>query len=155
MDPTKKLLSFDDIKKADDRKITPFEAPEWGGWVHCRVMTSPDRDAYDRESATLRERAGGSDKYAAMENWRARLTRRTLCDAEGNLLVKTPADFAALCERSQVVLDRFADLALDLNEMTAEAVKRRAGKSEAPTSGEPGSGSPAGSAAPSTTSSPS
>lgn len=151
MEPVKDL-TFEDIAAADDLRVTPFDAPEWGGRVYCRVMSPTDRDAYERESLALAE-ASGDKKLGRMENFRARITRRTLCDARGNLLVKTAAQMAVLERKSGLVIDRFTDLAMELNEMTAEAVKRRAGKSETSPSGGPGSGSPSGSADPSPTSS--
>jgi hypothetical protein len=90
-------LTKSQIIAANDGQPLEVEVPEWGGSVFIRVMTVGERDAYENEW-TL-------SKIRGMENFRAKLLQRTLCDANGVLLF-TAGELDALAAKSAAVCDR-------------------------------------------------
>lgn len=106
-------LTRDAILAINDTALTSVEVPEWGGKVYVRPMSGRDRDAYDMEMVN----SGGK-----IENIRARVAVRVVCDADGNLLFK-PEDADALGKKSAKALDRIYSAMENTSKTTAEGVE--------------------------------
>lgn len=94
--------------------------PEWGSTVYVRVMSGFERDAYEADLL--------SNKDKRLENMRARLLVRCACDANGNLLF-TPEDADALGAQNWQALDRLAAAAQKLNRLSDAAIEEIKGNS--------------------------
>lgn len=141
--------------EAQDRRLDPVEAKEWGfesGELFGGVMSGTDRDSFDTEGAALRA-AEPESKLAGSRNFRARALVRSLFDAQGQR-VFSDADATSLGMKSSVVLDRLYDAIGPKNGLMAEDVEKLAGKSASSgPSGAPGSGTPSPTESPSPSSS--
>ena len=97
-------LSAQQILEAQDQRIEEVKAPEWGGSVYVKAMSSLDRDRYEKE-------VQGS---GVPDNFRAKLAVLTVCDEAGNLLF-TKDQATLLGEKSAKVLDRIFSKIMELN----------------------------------------
>jgi hypothetical protein len=109
------------ILSANDARIEKVPVPEWGFDVWVRSMTSADRDAF--EAAALSEKDRG--KRVSMENFRARLAARTVCDADGTLLF-SEHDVTELGKKSAAAMDRIFGVAARINGMSNKDVEELA-----------------------------
>lgn len=94
---------------------------EDGDFVYVRQMTARERDEYE-QSLVLRtkDNKGRYDYDMRLENFRAKLAVRTLCDKDGTLLLK-PGDFATLGgSMSARRMERIVNEAQRLNAITEE-----------------------------------
>ncbi len=105
-------LSRDAILNINDTALVQVDVPEWGGAVYVRPMSGRDRDAYDLEMV----QAGGK-----IENMRARIAVRVVCDADGNLMFK-PEDADALGKKSAKALDRIYAAMESTSKTTADGI---------------------------------
>lgn len=110
-----KVLSAEDILKAEDRRLESVDVPEWGGRVFVRTMDGVERDQFDAASL-------GPDDKTELANYRARLVAATACDEAGELLFSA-GQVAALGKKSSAALIRVFVKAQDLNLMGGEAAK--------------------------------
>lgn len=94
--------------------------PELGGTVYVRVMSGLERDAYEADLL--------SNKDKRLENMRARLLVRCACDATGQLLFK-PEDADALGAQTWQALDRLAAAAQRLNRLSDASIEEIKGNS--------------------------
>jgi hypothetical protein len=99
----------DQILSAADRPTRAVEVPEWGCTVHVRTMSAADRERIET----------GGDK----DRWRERLLAACLTDDQGAPIF-TPADAAALSEKSGPVIVRLARVAIDLNAIGEDQVEQ-------------------------------
>jgi CO/xanthine dehydrogenase FAD-binding subunit len=106
-------LTRDAILAVNDTILTSVEVPEWGGTVYVRPMTGRDRDAYDMELVN----SGGK-----IENMRARLAVRVVCDANGELMFK-PDDAELLGKKNARALDRIYAAMESSSKVTSEGVE--------------------------------
>jgi len=95
--------------------------PEWGGSVFVRVLSGTERDAYEADIF--------ANKENRLENMRAKLVVRTVCDENGSLLLK-PDDVARIGADSWVALDRIMKVAQRINRLTDSALEEIKGNSE-------------------------
>lgn len=104
------LLKKSDLKK---KKVT-FED---GSFVYVREMNGRERDLF--ESSILVEKEDGTVERDT-KDFRAKLAVYTVCDEEGNLILK-PEDYKTLSQNiSAARLARIATAARDLNKITEE-----------------------------------
>ena len=109
-------LSRDEILKAKTMKIEKVEA--WGGTVCVRGMTGAERDQF--EAGIIRQR--GKEQTVDLRNVRAKLCAMTLCDEDGNRLVKDE-DVTLLANDPAVELQKVFVVAQRLSGITAEDVE--------------------------------
>ena len=128
-------LTRDDILNCDDGEIVKVSVPEWGGHVYVRSMTGTARDAWEASQI------GGTDAKpkVRLDNARANLAARTLCDESGDLLFAV-MDIAALGNKSAAALDRVYAAAQRLSRITAADVEELVGNSDGAPSAACGSG---------------
>lgn len=108
----KKLLSRDEILKADDRKIVDMSVPEWGGNVRIRMISASEREEY---SLMLVRKENG--KFVETnDNIRAKLVSFCLVDEKGNRLF-SKSDVVALSGKCDVVIRRIYKKAQELNKL--------------------------------------
>ena len=90
-------LSREQILEADDLKIEEMEVPEWGGYIHVRVMTGAERNQFVKDILELED----SGDLAV----RIKLCSIVVVDAKGKRLF-TEEDIEALSKKSSKVTDR-------------------------------------------------
>lgn len=110
-------LSREDIIAVADRKIERVPVPEWGGAVYVKTMTGTERDGF--EEAVMAGR--GRNRQVNLENFRAKLCVRTICDSSGKRLFGN-ADIQIVGEKDARALQRVFEAAQKLNGMTPEEV---------------------------------
>lgn len=93
---TAKILTRDDILKAEDRKIQPLHIPEWGGTIYLREWSAKDMDTFEKSQQK-------ADEHNSKK--RALLAALSVCDAEGNKMFSVD-DIEQLGEKSTDALDR-------------------------------------------------
>ena len=97
------ILTFDQIKNAEDRTYQDVEAPEWGGTVRLRVMGSAVRRAFEKHLADV-------EKDLSVDT-RALLVGACMCDeALTHLCVRFDAE-----QQPQFVFDNIKALAAKSN----------------------------------------
>ena len=106
------------ILAANDLPTMKVSVPEWGCDLHLRVLSGRERDSLEAESVSGR----GKSVTANMENFRARLVVRAVCDEAGGR-VFDDADAPALGKKSGVVLNRLYAAAASLNDYSAKDVE--------------------------------
>jgi monomeric isocitrate dehydrogenase len=106
-------LTAADILAADDMGLVPVNVKEWNGTVYVRVMSVGEMEAYQREFAEKKEK---------MENWRAKLLQRCLCDKSGRQLF-TPEEIDKLSAKSVKVMSKLFDAAMKHNAVTEKDVE--------------------------------
>jgi hypothetical protein len=113
------LTSKDSILKIKDLgEPIRLEVPEWNDTVLLRRPTANDRDTWElycQQHATKPQSV-----------WRAKLASMVLCD-EGGKLLFTPAEIAALGEKSAAALHRIWTRGLELMLITEDEVKELEG----------------------------
>jgi Phage tail assembly chaperone len=129
------MLNKDSILAAADLPTEKVPCPEWGGDVYVRTMAGHERDHFEQSVADGKSKSN-------LNNVRARLAVKTVCDDKGNRLF-TDDDAEALGKKSGKVLDRIFDAAQRLNGIGKEAENDIAKNSAAAPSGSSTSSSPA------------
>jgi hypothetical protein len=127
-------LNKDSILAAADLPTEKVPCPEWGGDVYVRTMAGTERDHFEQTIAD-------GKKATNLNNVRARLAVKTVCDEKGNRLFSDD-DADALGKKSGKVLDRIFDAAQRLNGIGDKAVEEIAKNSDAAPSGNSSSSSP-------------
>lgn len=101
------VLSKDAILNSDDRKVMPFEVPEWGGTIYLRQMKGKERDGFD---ASLMK----DGKPRNFVNLRARFAVLVMSDSSGKRLFDDGAA-GSLGEKNAGILDRIYDAGRKFN----------------------------------------
>jgi hypothetical protein len=109
------LLSKDLILSSDDLPKELVSVPEWGGEVYIRCLTAAERDDWE---ASVMHMEGNKTK-ANMQNLRAKLVARTLCDEDG-VRMFSDADVAALGQKSAAALDRLYTVAARISKISKQ-----------------------------------
>jgi hypothetical protein len=110
------MLTRDMILAADDLPKELVEVPEWGGSVYVRCLTGTERDAWE---ASVVEMGKDGKTKPNMENLRAKLVARTLCDEDG-ARVFSDGDVAVLGAKSAAAMDRLYAVAARLSKISKE-----------------------------------
>ena len=84
--------------------------PEWGGDVLVKVMSGPERDAF--ESSIFEQK--GKDIQRNLGNLRAKLVSKCLVDEKGNRLF-SDKEIEIIGKKSAKVLDRIYEVCVKLN----------------------------------------
>lgn len=110
------ILSAAQIKAAKDAKIKIVPVEEWGGDVGIKTLSGIERDAI----------AESQDKKE--DHFLERFLTLVICDEGGNRLF-TEEDVAELRKKSNQVLNRLFEEALDHNKMTSKSSAEMGGGS--------------------------
>jgi hypothetical protein len=110
------VLTKDQIKAANDRKIVPVECPEWGGQVFVRNLTAAERDKVEHQYPAL------AKSVLQRPEIRARLAVLVTCDEAGNSIFAED-DVAWLSQKSGLVIDRLIVAASKASGWTPEDLK--------------------------------
>jgi hypothetical protein len=105
-----KLLTAEDILKANDIKIEAVEVPEWGGTVHVRQFSAAVRDQFDALISS------GDGDEPDLTNVRGRVLALSVCDPDGKPLF-TLEQAEALGAKSDAAIARVYDAAAKLNKL--------------------------------------
>ena len=120
------ILSREQILSKNDLAKELIPVPEWGGEVWVRGMTGAERDSFEMDVVEQR----GKKTAVNMNNMRAKLCSRSICDEKGKLLF-TEADVKGLGEKSAAALSRIFMVAQRLSGITESDVKEMAEELEA------------------------
>jgi len=115
------ILNRDQILSSDDLAKELVPMPEWGGDVWVRGMTGAERDSFEMDVVEQR----GKKSAVNMNNMRAKLCSRSICDEAGKLLF-SEADVKKLGEKSAAALSRIFMIAQRLSGITETDVKELA-----------------------------
>jgi hypothetical protein len=110
---TKKLLSADDILNAEDLEVEELEVPEWKGIVHLRVLPADEGLELSGKMAALTKEEQHESLFL--------LLGACLVDAQGQRMFSTTEQLKRLRTRSQKVLLRIQEKALELQGWTVDA----------------------------------
>lgn len=119
-------LTRDDILGADDLPRIEVDVPEWGGPVWVRTMTATEKDAFEDSILEKRGKGKNATYEMTLQNIRAKLLVRTLCDADGERLF-TNKDLNALAGKNGGVMTRLFAEAQTLNGLDADDIEELAG----------------------------
>jgi hypothetical protein len=119
------LLSRELILEADDYTIERVDCPEWGGSVYVRSMSGTERDLF--EQSMLDKKGERKDR---VENIRAALAARTVCDATGQRLF-SDKDIQHLGSKSGKALDRIFGVSQRLSGLSQKDIEELAKNSDA------------------------
>jgi hypothetical protein len=90
-------LTKEQILAANDRSTKEVAVPEWGDTVLLRVMSGTERESFEREWQSTEDKL--------LPQYRLKMLRRCLCDADGAPLF-SDAELSALGEKSALVIER-------------------------------------------------
>ena len=107
-------LTLQEIIAAQDRTPVEVEVPEWGGAVYVVGMSGDDRDRFD-STWGAKLSASNEDGPIDMAGLRALVVSKTLCDADGVLLLKRESEVTQLGRKSSAALDKIFSLACKLS----------------------------------------
>lgn len=121
------------ILGADDVKVQPFPAPEWGlkEGLFVRVISGTERDALEGRFQIV-------DGHKNLDNFRAWWAGTVLCNEKG-ARVFTDKDIDELGKKSWAVLDRAMDAGMALNGFGDEDIAELVKNSESGQSDDSGS----------------
>lgn len=136
------VLRRDAILSVADLPRERVEVPEWGGAVFVRTLTGKERDAFEKSLVTGK----GKQMQLTLSNVRGRLAVQAIVDEEGQRIF-SDADADALGDKSALALERIFEVAMRLAGLKEEDVDELMGESEGGRSVISPSGSPATSAA--------
>lgn len=110
-------LTKDQILAANDMGLLEVAVPEWGGSVYVRVMSVGERDSYENEWMTHKDRG--------VDNFRAKFLQKVLCNEKGELLF-SPDEVDKLARKSAKVTTRVWRAAMSHNALTDNDVEEMA-----------------------------
>ena len=113
------LLNRQAILEANDLKTVDVDVPEWGGTVRIRALTGTARDAFGRSLLDSNGKPNGA-------GYNLKLVAVSVINEDGTQAF-TLDDVQALGEKSDVALQRVADVADKLNKLTPDAVETAKG----------------------------
>ncbi len=128
-DPTKKILSREEILNAQDEQIEEVYVAVWGGYVYVKSLSGQERDRFERDIVEWKGR-GRNTKAEMKDNIRARLVALTVVDPETKKQIFSTKDMEALGKKSAAALDTIYDAAQRLSKLSDEDVEELAGNSE-------------------------
>lgn len=117
-----KLLTRDDILKAQDLPTERVFVSEWNGEVIVRGLTAAERDAFEQSIVETR----GKNTRMNLRNIRAKLVAMTVVDEQGNRIF-SDEDAELLGKKSAAALDRIFSVAQRLSGLRPEDVEELAG----------------------------
>jgi hypothetical protein len=109
------ILTKAQILAANDKKLIEVDLSgegEWGGSVMVRVMSGTERDRFEGEFVNGNK---------TVDNVRAKLVAKCVCDADGNRLFGED-EIPQLGEKSAAVLDKLFAACMKHNRFTKEDV---------------------------------
>jgi len=111
------VLSINDIINAEDCEMIEADVPEWGGIVFLKVLTGKERESlFAKVNAAKNE-----GKYFSPD-----LVAMCLCDQTGEGLCRTEGTIKAIRGKSSIVIERLAQIAVELNGLGDDAVENAA-----------------------------
>ena len=120
------VLDRNAILQVDDLKREKVSVPEWGGDVYVRALTGDERDEYEVSMIEMRPGRGGrTEAIPKLQQIRANLVARTVCDELGNRLFKVE-DVNELGAKSAAALDRLYEVAQRLSKLSEKDVQELA-----------------------------
>ena len=117
-----KLLTRDEILKAQDLPTERVAVPEWGGELLVRGLTGAERDAFEQSIVETR----GKNTRMNLRNIRAKLVALCCVDEQGNRLF-SDEDAELLGRKSAAALNRVFEVAQRLSGLRPEDVEELAG----------------------------
>lgn len=120
------VLGRDAILAAQDLRVELVEVPEWGGSVYVRGLSGSERDKFEEESVRIEGTGRKTTARANLDNIRARLVARCLCDESGERLF-SDSDVTELGRKSAAALDRCFEAAQRLSGLRAEDIEELSG----------------------------
>lgn len=114
------LLNREALLKRDELKIEKIELGD-GTHVFVRQMTGRERDLFERSlMREFKDKKGRVDYEKNLDDFRAKLAVVTICDDNGEMVLK-PQDYPLLSQNmSAMKLEKIINVAQKLNSITEE-----------------------------------
>ena len=112
-----KILTRDEILKADKLAVEKVLVPEWGGTVCIKEMTGTERDAFEAGILTMR----GTKADVRMQDARAKFLVNVICDENGVRLFKSD-EVHIVGKLGAKKIDKLFEVASKLNGMSQKDV---------------------------------
>lgn len=119
---TRRLLSRDDIRQADDLQLVEIQCPEWGGTVLCKPMRGIERDRF--EASIMR--GEGRSSSIDFANLRAKTVVQVCVNEDGSPMF-TEEDVQWLGQKSAKPLDRIFSWAQQASGISPDDVAKYLG----------------------------
>ena len=113
------MLLKDAIFSAKDLPVEKLTIPAWGGDVFLRVITSEEKDAWERSWFV----GEGEERREDMHNLSARFAVLVLCDESGKRIF-TDSEAGALGQKSGAALSKIWEAGRKLNKMGKDAAEK-------------------------------
>ena len=142
------VLSFDQIKDAEDLETRKVPVKEWGGAVLLKTMTGDVRDEYVQ---LVQNRMVGSGKGRKISNYKglsSSLIQKCAVKADGTQLF-TPVQVREIQKKSSAILQRLLDICQEMNGLSDDEVEKYSGNFETTQNADDGTTLPTGEDAPS------
>lgn len=129
------LLTREDLLKKDELQVDRVDFPD-GDHVFVRQMAGRERDRFEQSLISMSTGEDGQTSYEQnSEDFRAKLAVHTVCDEEGNLLLK-PEDYPVMSQaKSADKLERIVNKAQKLNNISQRDRENLTKNSESAQSG--------------------
>jgi len=118
------LLKREDLLKRDKFKIEKVDLGN-GDYVYVRQMSGRERDRFEQSLIKIKVNPDGSTSYERdLEDFRAKLAVNTICDENGNNLLR-PEDYKMLSQNMTAAkLEKIVEVAQRLNAITIQDEER-------------------------------
>ena len=114
-----KILDRESLLKKEELEVKKVDLGK-GEFVYVKQMTGRERDTFERSLLREVKKGNESDYVRALEDFRAKLAVNTLCDKDGNLLLRAN-DYPVLSKNmSAARLERIVNIAQEMNKITEE-----------------------------------
>jgi hypothetical protein len=114
------LLGKEELLKRDELTIKKVEFSN-GDFVYVREMTGRERDTFERSLLKeVKGKNGEVDYQRNLEDFRAKLAASTLCDENGNLLLKFNEHPKLSQSMSASRLEKIVNVAQKINSISEE-----------------------------------
>jgi hypothetical protein len=119
---TLKLLSADDIIKADDLVYDYVAVPEWGGRVRVRCLTGSERDEFEDFIVVTKGQGKHITREAKMANARAKVCSLGIVGEDGARLFNNN-QIILLGSKNSVPVQRVFEKIMQLSAMTEKEIE--------------------------------
>lgn len=109
------ITSFEEIEQVEDRDVVPLTVKAWNKTVGVKPLSSDEAEEISVLFSSV------SENKDAMIGMRAQLVKRSLVNAQGELLVKTEEAAKKLGAKSSAALKEIFEFCMKLNGFNSDA----------------------------------
>ena len=119
-DQNGKYITIESLSAAEDIAHEDVDVPEWGGRVKLRQLSAGEMSKFFEDHFVF----GADGAELKDRTFLIKIVAATLCDSDGNRMFENVAKgYEVLEKRSFRVVNRLANIALELNTLSDEAIE--------------------------------